>query len=101
MNHMQESPFWRKISSGLGSIAVVAIGVASCNGCGSSPAGGGEADAVVELVAPQVSGEDIPIPGDVYREAYERALRELTHETMADRLRAIEREIASERSSLE
>ncbi len=89
---------WPRLALLLASALATLLIVPGCDGCGgASDSGGGST--VVELELPPLP-EDVPMPGALYQQAYDRALGEVTPENARDRLRQIERTIARERREL-
>lgn len=86
----------RAVARGLfvGSIVLSATLCAACDGCGDAA---GIQDGRFD---PGPMPEDVPLPGAVYQEAYDRALSELNADNAHERLVEIERLVRREREEL-
>ncbi len=74
--------------------------MSGCDGCSDGAAG----SSAVKASAPEPQlgplPEDVPLPGAIYRNAYDAALEEVDADNAHDLLRQIERQVARERREL-
>ena len=73
------------------------VALAACGRCGE-PSGDPTGLPAVDDDTTQVS--DVPLPGAVYKEAYERARAEVTADNAGERLEALERAIDREAEAM-
>lgn len=84
-----------------GFLVGVAVVMAGCDGCGDEGAGKGDTEARAPELQLGPLPEDVPLPGAIYRKAYDAALKEVDADNAHDRLRQIERQVARERRELQ
>lgn len=76
-----------------------AVAAGGCN-CGTPQASAETSQPVNLELGPGPTAEEAPIPGSVYKEAYEKALQQLDSNSARDRLREIEKQISREQRDL-
>jgi hypothetical protein len=71
-------------------VLLLAAGLASCGRCGAAPV---SETAPVEVDGEELVTSEVPLPGTIYKAAYEKARQEIRPEEAEDRLWDLERDI--------
>ncbi|MFC1610459.1 hypothetical protein ACFL6C_05840 [Myxococcota bacterium] len=79
-------------------IALVVVLLTGCSRCGESQ--GDNNNPRGEAVSADVPIADVPLPGAIYKDAFEKARREINNDNVRVRLEELEREVERDAEAL-